>query len=159
MSSDTPASRESQEALKPPETRSGSPDEPYPSGRLMLRDFDYVGVARDIIARANAQELELLSVAIRERKEELGIEEDLEPYEEDDPQARPTKGPVSGVLERRGHEDGELVLERRAYIRKDGSKKWRGPYWYFKYREGSKQKTIYLGKTDNPEATLAQKRL
>jgi hypothetical protein len=43
-------------------------------------------------------------------------------------------------------------LEGRTYRRKkDGQLKQRGPYWYFHYREGGRQRTLYLGKTDNPE--------
>jgi hypothetical protein len=28
------------------------------------------------------------------------------------------------------------------------------PYWYFHFREGGKQRTKYLGKTDDPEAKV-----
>jgi hypothetical protein len=31
----------------------------------------------------------------------------------------------------------------------------RGPYWYFHYREGGRQRTRYVGKTDEPEAALS----
>ena len=48
--------------------------------------------------------------------------------------------------------------EIRRYVRKDGSVKEHGPYWYFRYHEGGKQRTLYLGKTDNPEGVLQQKR-
>jgi|SRR5215207_843622 len=34
----------------------------------------------------------------------------------------------------------------------------RGPYWYFQFHEGGKRKKLYLGKTNNPENTLAAKR-
>jgi isocitrate lyase len=119
----------------------------------MLSEFDYLSVAQDIIARSDAEELELLDAAIRERRAELGLEEPT-PRECE----ASTKDPVSQVVERRAHEDGELVLERRAYVRKDGTRTWRGPYWYFHTREGSRQKTIYLGKTDQPEAKLSEKR-
>jgi hypothetical protein len=33
-----------------------------------------------------------------------------------------------------------------------------GPYWYFRYHEGGKQKKPYLGRTDNPESELVRKR-
>jgi hypothetical protein len=33
----------------------------------------------------------------------------------------------------------------------------RGPYWYFHYRDGGRQRTLYLGKTDNPEAKVDEK--
>lgn len=66
--------------------------------------------------------------------------------------------PVSDVLEYRPHADGYLQLEVRRYRRKDGSMKEHGPYWYFRYHEGGKQKTLYLGKTDDPEEELIQKR-
>jgi hypothetical protein len=42
-----------------------------------------------------------------------------------------------------------LQLEGRAYRRKkDGELTERGPYWYFHYREGGKQRTLYLGWQD-----------
>jgi hypothetical protein len=67
--------------------------------------------------------------------------------------------PVSGVVEYRPHADGTLQKEIRTYYRKDGTPKEQGPYWYFRYHEGGKQKKLYLGKTDDPEGTLAAKRV
>jgi hypothetical protein len=66
--------------------------------------------------------------------------------------------PVTEVLEYRPHEDGYLQLELRRYIRRDGSARERGPYWYFQYHEGGKRKKLYLGKTSDPEGALAVKR-
>jgi hypothetical protein len=66
--------------------------------------------------------------------------------------------PVTEVLEYRPHEDGYLQLELRRYIRRDGSARERGPYWYFQFHEGGKRKKLYLGKTNAPESTLAAKR-
>ncbi len=64
----------------------------------------------------------------------------------------------SSVLERRDYRNGVLQLEGRAYRRKkDGELTQRGPYWYFHYREGGKQRTLYVGKTDNPEAVVDEK--
>src|SRR5918999_5711583 len=64
----------------------------------------------------------------------------------------------STVLERRDYRNGVLQLEGRAYRRKkDGELTERGPYWYFHYREGGKQRTLYVGKTDNPEGVLDEK--
>src|SRR5829696_5249023 len=61
----------------------------------------------------------------------------------------------STVLERREYRNGVLQLEGRAYKRKkDGKLTERGPYWYFHYREGGKQRTLYIGKTENPEAKV-----
>ena len=61
----------------------------------------------------------------------------------------------STVLERREYRHGLLQLEGRAYKRKkDGKLTERGPYWYFHYREGGRQRTLYIGKTDNPEAKV-----
>ena len=65
---------------------------------------------------------------------------------------------VTEVLEYRPHEDGYLQLELRRYIRRDGSARERGPYWYFQFHEGGKRKKLYLGKTSDPESTLATKR-
>ena len=69
-----------------------------------------------------------------------------------------TAPPVTEVLEYRPHEDGYLQLELRRYIRRDGSARERGPYWYFQYHEGGKRKKLYLGKTSDPESTLVTKR-
>ena len=66
--------------------------------------------------------------------------------------------PVTEVLEYRPHEDGYLQLELRRYVRRDGSARERGPYWYFQFHEGGKRKKLYLGKTSAPESTLAAKR-
>jgi hypothetical protein len=66
--------------------------------------------------------------------------------------------PVTEVLEYRPHEDGYLQLELRRYIRRDGSSRERGPYWYFQFHEGGKRKKLYLGETSDPESTLAAKR-
>jgi hypothetical protein len=64
----------------------------------------------------------------------------------------------STVLERRDYRNGVLQLEGRAYWRKkDAELTERGPYWYFHYREGGKQRTLYVGKTDDPEAVVDEK--
>jgi hypothetical protein len=61
----------------------------------------------------------------------------------------------STILERREYRNGLLQLEGRAYQRKkDGELRERGPYWYFHYREGGRQRTLYVGKTDKPEAKV-----
>lgn len=65
---------------------------------------------------------------------------------------------VTEILEYRLHEDGYLQLELRCYIRRDGSTRERGPYWYFQYHEGGKRRKLYLGKTDDPASALAVKR-
>jgi hypothetical protein len=64
--------------------------------------------------------------------------------------------PLSTVVERRDYQNGVLQLEKRAYKRKDGGLTQRGPYWYFHFREGGRQKTMYLGKTDDPEAKVEE---
>jgi hypothetical protein len=67
----------------------------------------------------------------------------------------------SQVIEARPYADGRLLLERRAYTRKDGSTLWRGPYWYFHHHEHGKQRKRYVGKAekiDDPCVALAEKR-
>ena len=66
--------------------------------------------------------------------------------------------PVTEVLEYRPHEDGYLQLELRRYVRRDGSVRERGPYWYFQFHKGGKRKKLYLGKTSDPESMLTVKR-
>jgi len=60
----------------------------------------------------------------------------------------------STVVERRSYGSGVLQLEYRANP-KTGTT--RGPYWYFHYREGGRQRTLYVGKTGDPEGTVAKK--
>jgi hypothetical protein len=65
---------------------------------------------------------------------------------------------LTEILEYRPHEDGYLKLELRCYVRRQGSARERGSYWYFQFHEGGKRKKLYLGKTNDPESTLAAKR-
>jgi hypothetical protein len=62
---------------------------------------------------------------------------------------------VSSVVKRRNHLDGILQLEYRTNP-KTGTQ--RGPYWYFKYRKDGKQKTTYIGSTNDPEGWLENRR-
>ena len=102
-----------------------------------LEDLDLAQLAR-------------VEAALRRRQRALG---------EDTPIAETGEGhPVSGVVEYRPHADGTLQKEIRRYYRKDGTPKEQGPYWYFRYHEGGKQKKLYLGKTDDPEGELERRR-
>jgi hypothetical protein len=90
-----------------------------------------------LINQANAQQLHQLQKAIDRRRQQIG------------------GGPLSTVVERRDYQNGVLQLEKRAYRRKkDGGLTQRGPYWYFHFREGGRQKTMYVGQTDDPEARV-----
>ena len=60
----------------------------------------------------------------------------------------------STVAQRRNHGRGILQLEYRANP-KTGTQ--RGPYWYFYWREAGKQRSVYVGKTDDPEEVLSKK--
>src|SRR5918997_6093152 len=91
------------------------------------------------VERMNVEELDWLQEAIDRRRQQVG------------------EKPVSTVVERRNYGSGILQLEKRAYRRKDGGLTERGPYWYFHFREGGKQHTLYIGKTDNPEAVVNEK--
>ena len=62
----------------------------------------------------------------------------------------------STVVERRNHGKGILQLEYRSNP-KTGTR-W-GPYWYFYWREEGRQKSLYVGKTDDPEGVLSVKLL
>jgi hypothetical protein len=91
------------------------------------------------VERMNPEELDRLQEAIDRRRQQLGDK------------------PVSTVVERRNYGNGILQLERRAYRRKDGGLTDRGPYWYFHFREGGRQRTTYVGKTDDPETVVDEK--
>jgi hypothetical protein len=88
------------------------------------------------VEQMNPEELNQLQEAIDRRRHQLGDK------------------PVSTVVERRDYGNGILQLETRAYRRKDGKLTERGPYWYFHFREGGRQKTMYVGQTDDPEARV-----
>ena len=88
------------------------------------------------INQANAQQLDHLQQAINWRRQQIADR------------------PLSSVVELRDYRNGVLQLEKRAYRRKDGGLTERGPYWYFHFREGGRQKTMYVGQTDNPEARV-----
>lgn len=65
----------------------------------------------------------------------------------------------SMVVESRPHVDGLLLLEKRIFTPKTrGPPKVRGPYWTFRYQENGKRKSLYIGKTDDPESVLEEKR-
>jgi hypothetical protein len=89
-----------------------------------------------LVERMNAEQLDQLQQAINRRRQQIGDR------------------PVSTVVERRDYQNGVLQLEKRAYRRKDGGLTERGPYWYFHFREGGRQKTMYVGQTDDPEARM-----
>ena len=62
----------------------------------------------------------------------------------------------STVAERRNYGRGILQLEYRSNP-KTGTQ--RGPYWYFYWREEGRQRSLYIGKTDDPEGVLSAKLL
>ncbi len=62
---------------------------------------------------------------------------------------------ASSVVERRSYRDGILQLEYRTNTK---TGKQRGPYWYFKWRENGRQRTTYIGATDDPESKLEEGR-
>jgi hypothetical protein len=89
-----------------------------------------------LIEQMGAEQLDQLQQAINRRRQQMA------------------DGPLSTVVQRRDYRNGVLQLEKRAYRRKDGRLTQRGPYWYFHFREGGRQKTMYVGQTDNPEARV-----
>ncbi len=102
------------------------------------------------IRTMGAAELERVEDAVSARRRELeGVEA-----------GSPDSGasPVSYVVEQRPYADGWLQAEMRVHVRKDGGRTERGPYWYFRYHHGGRQRTMYVGKTDHPEAALEAKR-
>ena len=87
----------------------------------------------NVISTLSEPELEAIREAVERRRETLA---------------------QSIVAERRSYGSGILQLEYRSNP-KTGTK--RGPYWYFHYREGGRQHTLYIGKTEDPEGVLAKK--
>ncbi len=87
----------------------------------------------DAISKMSGPELERVKEAVERRRQRLS---------------------QSTVVERRSYGSGILQLEHRSNP-KTGTT--RGPYWYSHFREGGRQRTLYVGKTDDPEGTLAKK--
>jgi hypothetical protein len=107
---------------------------------------DRLAQALRVIRRAGVGEIEEIERALQERRRELGLHKLGEG-------ASPSQ-----VLEGKPYRDGWLQLERRIYERKDGGLSVRGPYWYFRYHEEGRQRKLYLGKTEEPEAKVEEKR-
>jgi hypothetical protein len=59
------------------------------------------------------------------------------------------RSPQSTVERYVPYKDGHLQLEYRVNP-ETGTR--RGPYWMFRYHEGGKQRTMYVGKTNEEEA-------
>jgi hypothetical protein len=87
----------------------------------------------EVIANMSGVELERVREAVERRREKLA---------------------QSTVVTRRSYGSGILQLEYRINP-KTGTQ--RGPYWYFHYREEGKQRTLYVGKTEDPEKVLTEK--
>ena len=105
----------------------------------MHNSRQYLDIFIDYLSEMDEQELDRLQDAIDRRRGSL----------------KKNKEKQSTVVERREYRNGLLQLEGRTYKRKkDGKLTERGPYWYFHYREGGRQRTLYIGKTDNPEAKV-----
>jgi len=98
------------------------------------------------IGSMGAEELAAVEDAVSARRRELAGEESR------------SADPVSYVVDQRPHADGWLQAEMRVHVRKDGGRTERGPYWYFRYHHGGRQRTMYVGKTDHPEAACNAKR-
>ncbi len=108
-----------------------------------------VEAALRAIRGAGSGELEEITRAVEARRRELVLAGE----------AGETVPPTPRVVEARPYGDGWLQLEMRTYERKKGGGvSERGPYWYFRYHEGGRQRKLYLGKTDDPEGELQRKR-
>ncbi len=107
-----------------------------------------VEAALRAIRGAGVGELEEIARAVEARRQKLVLSGEGE-----------TVPPRPRVVEARPYGDGWLQLEMRTYERKKGGGvSERGPYWYFRYHEGGRQRKLYLGKTDDPEGELQRKR-
>jgi hypothetical protein len=100
-----------------------------------MTDTMTIAALEERVGAMDSKELDRLQAAIDRRRGELSGE------------AAPSAGPSSTVVERRAYGSGVLQLEKRGES---------GPYWYFHLRKDGKQKTVYIGKTDEPEIKLAQ---
>ena len=109
-----------------------------------------VEAALRTIRSAGVGELEEITRAVEARRRELVLSGEAGEGETVPPRPR--------VVEARPYGDGWLQLEMRTYERKSGGVSERGPYWYFRYHEGGRQRKLYLGKTEDPEAEVEERR-
>lgn len=79
---------------------------------------------------------------------------------------RELDGLQAAIDQRRADVKQTVVAERRAYggglLQREHHRNPKtghvGPgYWYFRFREGSEQRSLYVGKTDSPETVVDQK--
>ena len=79
---------------------------------------------------------------------------------------RELDGLQAAIDERRADVTQTVVAERRAYggglLQREHHRNPKtghvGPgYWYFKFREGGRQHTVYVGRTDSPETLVDEK--
>jgi hypothetical protein len=80
---------------------------------------------------------------------------------------RELDGLQAAIDQRRADVAQTVVAERRAYrgglLQREHHRNPKtghiGPgYWYFRFREGSEQRSLYVGKTDSPETVVDEKR-
>lgn len=107
---------------------------------------DAASEIEDLMGRVDAGGIPRVEAALERRRRELGLVEDG------------AASALSEVVERRAHENGVLQAEVRRQRNKDGTEREFGPYWYFKYAENGRVRSVYLGKTDYPEGGLARRR-
>ena len=79
---------------------------------------------------------------------------------------RELDGLQAAIDQRRAEVKQTVVAERRAYggglLQREHHRNPKtghvGPgYWYFRFREGSEQRSLYVGKTDSPETVVEEK--
>jgi hypothetical protein len=79
---------------------------------------------------------------------------------------RQLDGLQAAIDQRRADVKQTVVAERRAYggglLQREHHRNPKtghvGPgYWYFRFREGGKQRSLYVGKTDEPESVVESK--
>ncbi len=120
----------------------------------MVRDV--AAEIEGLMGQVRAGEIGRVEAALERRRRELGLGRAEKPGGTKPDEA--ARASLSGMVEYRAHEDGTLQAEVRRHVRKDGTASERGPYWYFKYNDNGRRRSIYLGKTDDPEGVLASKR-
>ncbi len=101
-----------------------------------------------LMGRVDAGGIPRVEEALRHRRRELGLGEEGGTDEK----------ALSDVVERRTHADGLLQAEVRRQRRKEGTYGEYGPYWYFYHVKDGRNRSVYLGKTDDPEGALRAKR-
>ncbi len=118
---------------KAPPVAPGAPGGPAEVADDGAQDDVERGIISDVCGLEDARSLRRVISSAKTRIKELGLQ---------------------NVVEAKPHGSGILQLE---YREARANEKRRGPYWTYNWVADGRRRTLYIGKTDEPEAVLERK--